>query len=48
MWVFPMAIVRTTKPHFDVKRTYCVNARLGGNDNSLGKTLISAIGSAQE
>lgn len=41
---FPKAIVFTTEPRFDVKRTYCVNARPGGNRNSLiGKMQISAI-----
>ena len=45
--LFPKAVVVfTTKPHFDVKRMYCVsdysdyiNARLSGEDNSLRENL---------
>ena len=35
MWIFPKAIVLTTKPRFDVKRSNCVKARLGGENNRL-------------
>ena len=35
MQVFPRAIALTIKPRFDVKRTYYVNARLGGEDNNI-------------
>ena len=35
MLVFPKAIVLTTKPCFNAKGTYWVNASLGGEDNNL-------------
>ena len=41
MWVFPKAIVLNTKPRFDVKRTYCVNTRLGGGDHSLKELVVN-------
>ena len=34
MQVFLYAIVFTTKPHFGVKRMYCIEVRLGGYDNT--------------
>ena len=37
MRVFLKTIIVTTKPRFNVKRACCVNARLGGKDNSLGE-----------
>ena len=36
------AIILTTKPRFDVKKTH-INARLGGEDNSLREIRISAV-----
>ena len=35
MWVFPKAIVFTTKPRFGVMRTYCVKVRLASEGNRL-------------
>ncbi len=35
MEVFVKTIVFTTKPPFDIKKKYCINARIGGEDNSL-------------
>ena len=46
MRVFPKAIVLTNKPCSDVKRTYCLNARLCGEAIASGKTGVSAIGSS--
>ena len=37
--VFFEVFFLTTKPRFDVKRTYCVNARLGAEDTSLSENL---------
>ena len=35
--VFHKAIVIVNKPSIDVKRMYCVNARIGREDNNLRK-----------
>ena len=42
MWIFPKAIVLTTKPRFGVKRTNCVTQGLVVRTIGLGKTRISA------
>ena len=47
MWVFPKAIVLTTKSHFHVKRTYASIRGLVVRTITSGKTHISAIGLPQ-
>ena len=37
---FNLAIVFSRKPHFDVKRMYCINVRLGGEHR---ENLLCAI-----
>ena len=43
MRVFLYAIVLTTKPHFCVKRIYCIKVRLDGKDNSISENPLNWI-----
>ena len=39
MRIFAEAIDITTKPRFDANRVHCINAKLGGEHNSLRKNV---------
>ena len=39
MWFIPKAFVHTIMPGSYVKKKICVNTRLGGEDDSLGRSL---------